>query len=403
MTTPLDASYFNAVGNKGAMVWRLVERAIGRDLFMETLRSQLQASAGDGTGLTLSRLREAFSQRGGEPVKGLLQYLLDKPSDTDLLVGLPQARGAEYVVALRNEGGIDVTTSAVAITESGERLKVDVTIPARSFGEALFKTTSRPKRVEVDPEKLYPQFDYANDFAPRLPSGEEPVAEARRLFQRQDSARAETILRDFLASTPNAEEARVLLARTLLAQTKLDMAEKEFRTALGLRAPTPSTLAWANLGLGEISLQRGQAAQAAKHFDEAVRTSGDYGTTLAGRAGRIKAETASNAAPPPDESARLFVTQLDKAILSGRKAEIEQMIVPGELTNFANAIVGSQPEIWQTQVLRTEQLDATRIAVDVNLKVRQLGRDLAGSPVLILARVGNTWKLADVEYFDEVR
>jgi hypothetical protein len=94
---------------------------------------------------------------------------------------------------------------------------------------------------------------------------------------------------------------------------------------------------------------------------------------------------------------------LDKAILSGRKAEIEQMIVAGELTNFANAIVGSQPEVWQTQVLRTEQLDATRMAVDVNLNVKQLGRELSGRPVLILARVGSGWRLVEVEFFGEVR
>jgi len=170
-----------------------------------------------------------------------------------------------------------------------------------------------------------------------------------------------------------------------------------------MRAPTPANLAWSNIGLGEISLQRGQAAQAARYFDEAVRTAADYATALAARAGRIKAEAATSSPPVPDESARAFISQLDKVILGGRKAEIEQTIVSGELVNFAKAIVGSQPEVWQTQVLRTEQIDATHMAVDVNLNVKQLGREVSGRPVLILARVGNGWKLADVEYFDEVR
>ena len=403
ITTPLDGSYFTSVGNKGAMVWRLTEHLLGRDAFVDVLRSQLQTGAGEGPGMTLASLRTAMLLRGGDPVKVMLQYELDRPSDTDLLVGLPQARGNEWVVALRNMGALDIATTVVALMETGERLKVDVLIPTRNFGEAVFKTTMKPRRIEVDPEKLYPQVDYSNDVAPRLSSGEEPMVEATKAFQRLDYVRAESLLRDLLAVTPSAEEARVLLARTLLAQIKTDQAEKEFRAVLALRAPTAVTLAWANIGLGDISLQRGQAAQAVRNFDEAARAHADYGTALLARAGRIKAEAAAKSSPVPDESARAFIAQLDKAILSGRKADIEQLIVPGELATFAKAIVGSQPEVWQTQVIRTEQLDATRMTVDVNLSVKRLGRELSGSPVLILARTGGSWKLAGVEFFDEVR
>ena len=60
--------------------------------------------------------------------------------------------------------------------------------------------------------------------------------------------------------------------------------------------------------------------------------------------------------PAPDESARTFIAQLDQAIKSGRKTEIEAFIVPGELTSFVGGIVGSQPEVWTTRVVRTEQL-----------------------------------------------
>ena len=403
VTSPLDTSYFNTVGNKGALVWRLVADTLGREAFIDTLRGQLKDVAGEGVGLTLASFRSALSLRGGDQIKALMQYEMDQPSDTDLLVGLPQARGNEWVVALRHVGGLDVSTSVVGVMETGERLKTKTLISARSFSEAVFKTTVKPKRIEVDPEKLYPQVDYANDVVPRLTSGEEPFAEAAKSFQRLDYPRAESLLRDLLVVTPSAEEARVLLARTLLAQDKLDPAEKGFRAVLGLRAPTPLTLAWANIGLGEISLQRGQASQAARNFDEAARAAADYGTTLAARAGRIKAETATKNPPVPDESARSFISQLDKAILSGRKAEIEQFIEPGELATFAKAIVGNQPEVWQTQVLRTEQLDATRMAVDVYLTVKKLGRELSGRPMLILARSGNGWKLVGVEFFDEVR
>jgi TolA-binding protein len=400
LTTPLDASYFTAVGNKGAMVWRLAERALGREAFLEVLRTHLQTRAGDGGGMTLASLREALSLRGGASLKTLLQYSFDQPTDTDLMIGLPQARGGEWVVAVRNSGALDVSTTVAAVTESGQLLKTDVVVPARNFGEAVFKTTAKLRRVEIDPEKYYPQFDYTNDFAPRSNSNEDAFVEAKRFFDRQDYAKAESLLRELLASSPNAEEARILLARTLLAQKKMEQAEKEFRAALDLRAPMPATLAWANVGLGDINLQRGQAAQAARHFDEAVRADAEYATTLAARAGRIKAEAAAKTAPVPDESARTFIAQLDKAILSGRKAELDAMLVPGELLGFARGIIGSQPEIWQTQPLRTEQLDAARMAVDVSLNVKQLGTEQSGTAVLILARVGNGWKLARIEFFE---
>lgn len=400
LTSPLDPSYYTSVGSKGAMVWRLIERALGRDALMETLRAQLQSRAGDGGGLTLAALREALSLRGGENLKAMLPYVLDQTTEMDLIVGLPQARGGEWVVALRNIGALEVTTSVLAVTETGERLKQSVTLPARNFGEAVFKTPARLKRVEIDPEKIYPQLDYANDAAPRSASGDDALTEATRLFVRQDFARAETLLRDFISIMPQAEEARILLARALLAQNKTEQAEREFRAALELRVPTPATLAWANNGLGEISLQRGQAAQAARHYDEAVKADAEYATTLAARAGRIKAEAAAKTAPVPDESARNFIAQLDKAILSGRRAELDALIMPGELVTFAKGVVASQPELWQTQVLRTEQLDATRLAADVSLNVKQLGREQSGTAVLILARTGGGWKLAAIEYFE---
>lgn len=400
LTTPFDTSYFNEVGNKGAMVWRLIEHTLGRDAFMDTLRRQLQAGAQGGAGLSLASLREALAARGGEPLRAMLQYELDQPTEMDLIIGMPQARGGDSVIALRNLGALDAATTVVAFTESGEQLKTEVLIPARDFSEAVFKTGAKIKRVELDPEKIYPQVDYANDFAPRSNSGEDPLVEATRLFVKQDYALSESLMRDLLSAAPYAEEARILLARALLAENKPEQAEKELRAALEMRAPTPSTLAWAGVVLGEINLQRGQAAQAARNFDDAIRADAEYATTLAARLGRIKAEAAAKTAPAPDESARSFIAQLDKAVLSGRKVEIEALIVPGELSGFSKGVIGTQPEVWQTQVLRTEQLDATRMAVDVNLNVKQLGREQSGTAVMMLARVGGNWKLAGIEFFE---
>ncbi|HYY59681.1 MAG TPA: hypothetical protein VE842_20290, partial [Pyrinomonadaceae bacterium] len=111
-------------------------------------------------------------------------------------------------------------------------------------------------------------------------------------------------------------------------------------------------------------------------------------------------ESAGGAAPAVDEAAQKFVAQLDQSIRSGRRAELDAQIVPGELVSFAKGIVGSQPEAWQTHVLRTELLDANHLAADVTINARQFGRDLSGTAVLILARVGGSWKLADIQLFE---
>ena len=395
LTTPLDESYFTTVTNKGAMIWRLVDRALGRDAFIQALKAQLQGGA-----LSLASFRSVLSEAGGAPVKAILDQGLDQPTDIDLLVGLPQQRGGQWVSALRNAGSLDVSVKVAAITDRGERLSVDAQIPARDFGEAVFKTTSRIVRVEIDPEKFYPQLDYANDVVPRKDLSEDALAEANRSFVRQDYARSESITRELLAVSPRMQEARILLARTLLTQNRLDDADREFRAALDERLPTPATLAWANIGLGEIAARRGQAAEAARRFNEAVRAEAEYASTLVARQSRLKAEAAASAAPTVDDSAQKFIAQFDQVVRSGRKADLEAQIVSGELVTFVKGIVGSQPETWQTRVVRTEQLDANRLAADVAINTRELGRDQSGTAVFVLARVGDSWKLADIQFFE---
>ena len=67
---------------------------------------------------------------------------------------------------------------------------------------------------------------------------------------------------------------------------------------------------------------------------------------------------------------------------------------------FIGGIVGTQPDMWQTRVLRTEQLDANLVAADVSLDTKELGRQQAGTAVLILSRAGGAWKLAGIDLFE---
>jgi tetratricopeptide (TPR) repeat protein len=366
---------------------------------MTTLRDLLQAGKGNSAGITLAALRNALAARGGERVKTLLEQQLDQVTDLDLMIGLPQQRGAESVAALRNLGATDAFTTVKATTVSGEQLSVEVTVPGRNFGEAVFKTAAKIVRVEIDPEKLYPQLDYANDTTPRSRDPQEAFGEATRQIGAQDYAKAEAIAREILDTAPNMQEARIVLARALLGQNKIDEAEKLFRAAIEETLPTPASLAWGNIGLGEISLRKNQPAEAAKRFNDAVRADNEYGSSLAARAGRIKAETAANTLQV-DGAVKTFVAQLDQAIISGKKTELDARVVPGELVRFVGGVIGTQPEIWQTRVLRTEQLDANLVAADVSLNTKELGKERAGTAVLILSRAGGGWKLLGIDLFE---
>lgn len=400
ISTPLEPTYYLSVANKGAMIWRLADRTLGREAFLAVLREQLQK--GRGSELTLGALRAAFNTSGGAGLKTALDAGFDQPTEIDLLIGLPQIREGLWVSALRNTGAVETTVNAVAITESGERITSQTTIPARDFADVKFKTTARIVRVEIDPDKIYPQLDYANDAAPRAPALEESLDEATRLLAGGQHAPAETIARELHARAPLMQEARILLARALLEQNKLTEAEREFRAALEERLPLPATLAWGHVGLGEIASRRNQTAEAAKFFNEAVRAEGGYAPTLAARASRLKAEAAlgTSSAPAIDEAVRAAVTQFDQTVRGGRKTELDALVMPGELAAFARGIISSQPEAWQTKLLRTESLGSDRFAADVQITAKTLGREQAGTAVLVFARTGSTMRLVDIPIFE---
>jgi tetratricopeptide (TPR) repeat protein len=399
-TTPLDSTYFNSVANKGAMVWRLVDHVVGRDTFVSALRALLLTAKTDADGLSLAHARAVFVERGGASFKTVLDQQLDESTDMDLMAGLAHLEGGQWIAALRNLGSTDVTVNVVATTDTGQQVSAQGTIPGHDFGQVSFKSASKIVRVEVDPEKFYPQTDYANDVAPHSVELASSLAEATRLFGAQEYAKAEALARELLAVSPRTQEARIVLARACLAQNKIDEAEREFRQLADDRLPTPATLAWSSIGLGEIALRRGQAAEAARNFNDAVRADAEYASTLTARAARIRAEAAANTTTAIDESAKTFVNQLDVAIRSGRQAEIAPMVVPGELAGFVRGAVGTQPEAWVSRILKAEQLDSNRLALDVTINSKQLGAEHAGTAVFILARVGTGWKLNAIDFFE---
>ena len=398
-TSALDDTYFNTVGNKGAMVWRLIDHTLGRDIFVAALRTSLQAAKDDQDGLSLARFRSVLVERGGASIKTLLDQELDQTTDMDLLVGLPRMEGGQWVSALRNLGTIDANVNVVAITESGERIVARGTIPAHDFAQVPFKTTSKIARVEVDPEKFYPQIDFSNDIVPHSENALNALGEATRLLGAQEYAKAEVIAREMLGATPRMQEARIVLARSLLGENRNDEAEREARQLLEEKLPTPASLAWADIVLGEVAMRRSQTAEAVRRFNDAVREEAEYPSTLAARAARIRAE-AVGAAPPVDESLKAFLGQFDTAIRNGRKTDLDALVVPGELGKFIRGLAGTPSEFWETRVLRTESLDENRLAADVELHTKELGVEHSGTAVFMLARVSGAWKLAGIEFFE---
>jgi tetratricopeptide (TPR) repeat protein len=381
---PLDSNYYSSVTYKGAMIWRVLANQMAQDNLFNSLKTMDSYS--------LQAVRTAFSN-----TYDVLDFPTANATDTNLLSGLPQTVGGETKVALRNTGSVAVNVNVAAITDKGERLVQKTSINPKSFGEVTFKTTSKIIRTEIDPEKFYPQTDFSDDVAPREFVDSNPIVAIKRAFDKQDYVLAEKNARTILQNQSYLDEAKTWLGRALLAENKLTEAETIFQQALNEKLPTPFTLAWANVGLGEIALKSSRNSDAAKFFENAVKADAEYGSTLAGRIGGQKISS-----PNVDASVQAFFTQFDKAVTTARKTEVDAMILSGEIPKFSGGVVGGQPERWETRVLRTEKIDANYTLAETALAVKRLGNENieTGTAVFVLAKVGNGWKLAGVEVFE---
>lgn len=383
---PLDDFYFSSTANKGALIWRLLSKRVGVNEFFRSIRNQMKS----GT-LTLPEIRSLFPDQ-----KEFLDFWFDNLNDVNLLAGLPQAVGNESKIALRNNGSISVNTTVLALTDKGERLTTQVSLLPKSFGEAVFKTSSKIVRVEIDPEKLYPQLDFSDDVAPREFNDSDPILIIKKSFDKQDFATAERDARVLLSSYSHFDEARILLARSLLGQNKLSEAEREFKAVLDEKLVMAKNMAWAYVGLGEIASRSGKTTEALKYFEEAIRSDAEYGATLSARRGRHNILSNSQV----DNSIKDFFLQFDKAAVSKSRTNIDQLIVPGEMLKFAST-VSSEAQVWETKVLHADKLDDNNFLVEVNLRIRLINRNEAsGMAVFYLSKVSGKWKLAGVEIFE---
>lgn len=384
--SPPDDYFYTEVANKGAMVWRILATRVGPTQFAEILKAAVQ----DGS-VTVPEIRGLFAQH-----KPLVDYLFDQVTDMNLRVGLPVGAGAETRVQLRNTGAVEVTVDVVATTASGERIVASVTIAATSYGEAVFKTPNKVLRVEIDAEKLYPQIDYSDDVKPQETSDSDPLLAAKRLFDKQEFAKAEALARKLLRDLPRLDDLRVLLARSLLAQNKNSEAENEFRAVLDEKLPSSRSLAWASLGLAEIASRTNQNDAAIKFIEAAILSEGDFGASLAARNLRNRLTRTTVI----DADVKTFFASFDEAASANRKAAVDALVVPGEVARFAGGVAGST-EQWKTNVRQVDRLDANTILVEAEMTIKLLNKPIeTGMAVYRLSRSSSGWKLSAVEMFE---
>jgi hypothetical protein len=413
MQNPLDRNYVTSVFNKGALVWRIVEKKLGADTFKQLVRRTLDRQRTDV--LTLSdwrnplcgaarcasfknELLNATAQPEREAMQSVFAQWVETVVLPDFAVGQPQPAAGGLESAVVNFGDGEFTVDVIATTESGEKISRTVALKAGEYGAVTFPAGTKLARLEVDPEKVYVQKDYTNDTFPRRPPAGALYGQASLAFGKGEFAAAEAKAREALAAEPNTPTLQALLGRALLAQKKNDEAAKAFAEALKSNPVPLQAYGWSHLGLGELALQRGAHAEAANHFRLAAAAELDPATTEAAREGALKAERAANAVKLPDD-VKAFLQQFDAAMLQGPNA-VAPLVEQGNLRDFVRRLIVTKPAAWATEPLRAEAWDADRTAVDVNLRVKVEGKDYTGRAVYVLSRAGGKLKLSDVPSFD---
>ncbi len=409
MQSSYDRNYTTAMYNKGALVWRLIETKLGRATFDAYVRTMLDRQRVDVLSLTewkspLCRVARCANVKNDLTVKGtemkdiFLQWI-ETVIGPDFAVGQPKDAAGGVESAIVNFGSGDLTVDVSATTESGEKINRPVAVKGGEYGTITFPTGTKISRIEVDPDKIYPQKDYSNDVYPRRPSTGDLYGQASLAFGKKEYAISETKLKEALTADPNASIVLALLGRVQVILNKNDEAQKAFNEALKQTPISLQAFAWSHLGLGNIALQKSQWAEAVNHFKLVSASEQDQATTISAFDGALKAEQSAKSIVIP-EDVRAFIKQLDDALLQGTAEALTPLVETSNLREFVKRVTASKPTIWATEIMRTEALDTERIIVDANVKVKIVGREGAGRAIYVLSRVGGKFKLSEVPVFD---
>lgn len=411
--SPLDRNYTTSMYSKGALVWRIIEKQIGRDALDQVIRGMLNRQQVDVLSLvewraplcSVSRcanvkgiLTSNASQRVA--INTLFDQWIENVTVPDFAVGQPQKSATGWESTVVNFGSGDFTIPIIANDDKGARFDQKVTVKGGEYGTITFASAQPIVSIEADPDKVYIQKDYTNDAFPKRVSSSDLFGQANLAFSKNDFPTAEARIREALRFTPDSSSLQAFLGRALLAQNKNDEAAKIFDSVLKNKSITLQAYAWSNLGLGTLLSSQKKSAEAAQHFRMAAASDLDAATTVAARNGAAAAERDAGLIKIPDDVSA-FLKQLDAAILQGSAEQVNPMVDLGNLRRFAQSLVVRKPNAWTSEVLRVEQWDSSRVAVDVALKVKVDNRDHTGRAVYVLRRTdGGKLLLSEVPTFD---
>src|SRR5262249_29451346 len=187
--SPLDRNYTTSVYNKGAVVWRLLEKRIGKQTFDNVLRASLSRMKVDALSLSgwyqqaqtgkpaqinpLCSLSRCASFKDNLLASGsdrrLVNEIFENWIEAAVLpafaIGQPQNVPGGVESAVANFGSGDqtspqtgtgaVTIDVVATTDKGEKLKRTVTIKPSEYGTVSFPAGTQIVTIEADPDNLY--------------------------------------------------------------------------------------------------------------------------------------------------------------------------------------------------------------------------------------------------------
>ena len=403
LQTVLLPNYSAAVLNKGPLVFRLLAETAGRDKLLTAIKSVF--SGAQTRIVTIDDLRAELVKGASPEVEKIFQQWVDSIIEPDIIIGaaLPSDKPGTQRINLRNLGTGDVRVNVLATTASGKQMTASVLVQSESLATAEINTAEKITFVEVDPEKLIIQSNYDNDARDAdskttRTSAQTLMNESIARFNKTQYAEAETKLREAVRSDPRNPTLHSWLARSLAAQKKMEEAASEANAAIKSDPPVGSAVAWARITLGQAALARNQAAEAAKQFRAASVEADEAAAQIIAKEQLIQAERAAGNAPPVDESVRAYITSLDAAIKEPASDRLFTLVIRNNLKRFVQGLTLTRPALWTTEILRVEQIDASRVVVDVSLKVRSEGKDQAGTAVYVLTRTGSGWQLEDVPH-----
>lgn len=410
--SPIDRNYTSSMFNKGALVWRLLEKELGQSNLDGVVRQALDSKPAGVVSLVEWRSPLCGAARcanikalllgGGanrQTVNDIFTQWIETVVVPDFAVGQPQKASAGTESTIVNFGSGDFAIEVIATTDKGEAIRQTVTVKGGEYGSLRLPPDKTIVSIEADPQKLYPQKDFSNDSFPRRVSSSDLFGQANQAFSKGDLKTAEEKIREAVAGSPDSPSLLAFLGRVLLEAKKGTEAAQIFNSVLKNELPSIQAYAWAHLGLGKILAEQNKPVEAAAHFQLASAAELDAETTLAARNGTIAAEQQAGLIKIP-EDVRAFLKQMDSSILQGSADAVSTHVDRGNLRRFAQSLVIRKPSAWTSEPTRVEDLDGNRVAVDVLLKLKIENRDYAGRALYVLRKAGGKLLLSEVPIFD---